>query len=165
MQNGFSDSGFRYLWRNVQAKFGRLGRREGEATSDQRQIWASVWVKKRQVTSQSCQIQLSWLWFVECQTATMTRHPACNSKLCTQMWGTGRSWLISSNKIVVQKNHTVSPRYKYAIWHRNNWMKSLWDYTHWGKWWMTLYMVRFHTSVPFLMPSSWNWDTMWNYFW
>jgi hypothetical protein len=29
---------------------------------------------------------------------------------------------------------------------------------------MTLFMVRYHTTVPFQMPSSWNWDTMCNYY-
>jgi len=160
MPNGFGHTGRKCCWWNVQARFERQRRMEGEATSEGRWIWNSVRTKERDVTSQSCQIQLSWLWFVECKTATMTRRPACNSKLCIQMWGTGRSWLISSNKIVAQKNHTVWPQYTNATWHRENWTKSIWDYMPWGKWWMTRYMVGFHNTVPFLIPSSRNWDTM-----
>jgi len=49
--------------------------------------------KMQVVTSQSCQIQLSWLWFVECRMTTMTRDPEFDSKLRTELWGTGRSWL------------------------------------------------------------------------
>jgi len=165
MPSGFGNSGWRWFGRNVQARFGGRGGREGEATSDRWWIWVSARAKQPEVSSESCQIQLPWLWFVESWMATMTRHSACNSKLCSQMWGTGRSWLISSNKIVAWKNHTVWLRYTNATWRRKNWMKSIWDYTHWGKWWMTLHMVRFHTTVPFHMPSSWNRDTMWNYFW
>jgi len=165
MPNGFGDNGWRDFWKNVQVRFRRRGNREGEATSDWRRIWESARAKKREVTSQSCQIQLSWLWFVECRTATMTRHPACNSKLCTRMWGIGRSWLISSETIVARKNHTVWLCYTNATLRRKNWTKSIWDYMHRGKWWMKLYMVRYHTTVPFQMPSSWNWDTMWTYFW
>ena len=56
-------------------------------------------------------------------------------------------------------------RYTNATWLRKNWTKSIWHYTHRCKCWMTLYLVRFHTTVPFLTPSSWNWDTMYNYFW
>jgi len=78
--------------------------------------------------------------------ATMTRHPAITSKLCTQMWGTGRSWLISSNKTVARMNHTVWLRYTNAAWRRKNWTNSIWDHMHWCKWWMTLYMVRYHKS-------------------
>ena len=61
MPNGFGDNGLRCFLTNVQARFGRRGRREGEATSDQQRIWESARAKKREVTSQSCQIQLSWL--------------------------------------------------------------------------------------------------------
>jgi len=165
MPNGFGDNGLRWFGRNVEARFGRRGRRECEETSDRRRIWKSARAKKLEVTSLSCQIQLAWLWFVECWTATMTRHPACNSKLRTQMWDTGRSWLISSKKIVARKNHTVWLRYTNVTWRRKNWTKSIWNYTHRGKWWMTLFMVRYHTTVPFEMPSSWNWHTMCNYFW
>jgi len=95
----------------------------------------------------------------------MTRHPVYNCKLHTQMWGTGRSCLISSKHIVAQMNHPVWPRCTNATWHRTDWTKSIWDYTHRGKWWTTHYMVSFHTTVPFLTCSSWNWDTMWNNFW
>jgi len=108
---------------------------------------------------------ISWLQFIECWMATMSRHPACNSKLRTQMWGTGRSWLISLNKMVAWNIQTVWLRYTNATWCIKNWTKSIWDYTHRGKRWMIVYMVRFHTTVPFQMPSSWNWDTMWNNFW
>jgi len=163
--DGFRHSGSRCFWTNVQLRFRRRERREGGATSNRRWIWESARAPKPEVTFQSCQIQLSWLWFVECRMATMTRHPECNSKRHTQMWDTGRSWLISLNKIVAQKNHTVWPWYTNTIWRRKKWTKSIWDYTHQVKWWMTLYMVRFHTTVPFLMLSSWNWVTMWNYFW
>jgi len=110
-------------------------------------------------------IQLSWLWFVGCWTATMTRNPAINSKRRRQMWCTARSWLISLKKIVAWKHHTVWLCITNATQSRKNWMKSIWDGTHPDKWWMTLYMVRFHTIVCFLMPSSSNWDTIWKDFW
>ena len=45
MLNGFGDNGWRYFGKNVQVRFGRRGRREGEATSDQRQIWESARAK------------------------------------------------------------------------------------------------------------------------
>jgi len=107
MLNGFGDSGLRCFWRNVQVRFGRRGRREGQAPSDRRRIWESALATQWEIMSQNCQMQLSWLWFVECRTATMTRHPLCNSKLRTQMSGAGRSWLISLKKIAAWKNHTV----------------------------------------------------------
>jgi len=165
MPNGFGDNGLRCLCRNLQVRFGRRVRMEGEATSDRRWIWESARATKCQVMSLCCRIQLSWLWFIECQTATMTQPLACNSKLRTQMWSTGRSWLISSKEIVARKNYTVWLHYTNATWRRMNRTKSIWEYTHRGKWWMTRYMVRYHTTVPFKMPSSWNWDTMCNYFW
>jgi len=165
MWKRFGNSGLRCFWRNVLARFGRRGGRQGEAISNRRQIWESTWATLREVTSQSCQIQHSWLRFIKCRTASMRRHLACHSKLCTQMWGTGRRWLISSNRIVAQMNHTVWPWYSNATRRRNNWTKSLWDYTHQGKWWMTLHMVRFHTTVPFLMHSIWNCYTLWNNRW
>ena len=158
--NGISDSGWRWFRRHVQVRFGRRGRREARATSDRRQFWESVGAKKREVKSQSCQGQLWWLWFIECRMTTMTRHWSSNSKLHTQMWGIGKSRLISSKKIVTQQNNTLWLPYTNATWHRKNWMGSIWDHTHRGKSWMTLHMVRFHTTVPFLMHSSWNWDTM-----
>jgi len=158
--NGFSNCGLGSFWRNVQTRSWRRGRREGEATSIQRWIWVSTLAKSQEVTSMSCQIRLSWLWFVECRMATMHRYPAINFNLCTPMWGTGWSWLISSDKIVARKNHTVWLRYSNATRHRNNWTRSICDYSHQGTWWMTLYMVRHHTTVPLQMPSSWNWDTM-----
>jgi len=152
---------------NAMWKRGLVGKEEGkarqQATDDG--FGRVRGQKSERGTSQSCQIQLSWLWFVECITATMTRHPACNSKLHTQMWGTGGSWLISSNRIVARKNRTVWPHYTNAPWRRKNWMRSIWDYTHRGNRWMTLYMVWYHTTVPFQTPSSRNWDTMWTYFW
>jgi len=61
MPNGFRNSGWRRFWRNVQVWFGRRGRREGEATSDWRRSRVSAQAKQREVMSQSCQIQLSWL--------------------------------------------------------------------------------------------------------
>jgi len=165
MLNGSSNHGWKCFRRNVQVRCERGGSREGEATSDQWRIWLSARATKWEVTSQSCQLQLWWLWFVECQMTTMTRHPGINSKLQIQMWGTGRSWLIPSKKIGAQKNHTVGLRYSNATWRRKNWRKSSWDYMHRGKWWMTLYIIRFHTTVLFLMHSSWTWTTVWNYFW
>ena len=165
MPNGFGDITWRCFQTNVQASFRRWGPREGEATRDQWPIWQSARPKQWEVSSPSCQIQLSWLLFVECQMATMTRHPAINSKHRTQMWGTGWWWLISSNKIVARKNHIVWLWYTSAAWRTKNWTMCKWDYKHPGKWWITVYMARFHTTVPFLMPSSWNWDTIWNYFW
>jgi len=123
--NGFGSNGWRCFWRNVQVRFGRWGSREGEATSDRRWIWESTWANTRKITSQSCQIQLWWLWFVKCQTATMTRYPALNSKRRAEMWGTGSCWLTSSKKIVVRKNHTVWLQYTNATWRRKNWMNSI----------------------------------------
>jgi len=69
MLNGFVGSGWRCFWRNVQAKFGRGGKREGEATIDWRRIWVSMWAKTREVTSQSCQIHRSLLGFAGCPMA------------------------------------------------------------------------------------------------
>jgi len=120
MRNGFSDSGLRFFSGNVQVTFGRRGKRECEATSDQWQIWVCAFAKRQEVTSQSCQIQLSLLWFVRCRMATITRNPAINSKIRTQMWGTGKSWLISAKLIVAWNNHTVGLRYTNAAWHRKN---------------------------------------------
>jgi len=165
MPNRFGDSRWRCCWRDVQVRFGRQGRWEGKATSDRRRIWESALATKWKVTSHSCQIQLSWLRFVECWMATMTRHQASITQRPTQMSGTGRSRLISSKKIVAWNNHTVWQQYANATWRRNNCTKSICDHTHCGKWWMTFYMVRIHTTVPFLLHSSWNWDTMWNYCW
>jgi len=162
MLNCFSATGWRCFWTYVQVRFRRRGRRESEATSDRRRIRERARVQRRYVTSHSSQLQLSLLWFIECRTATMTRHPTIYCKLRSQMWGTGRSWLISSKKIVSWNNQAVWWRYTNATWHRKNWTKSIWDYTHPGKWWTTLYIVRYHTTVPIQMPSSWNWDTMWN---
>jgi len=59
MPNGFGDSGRRWFWRNVQVRFGRGGRRGGKAASEQWRICQSRQAKKRVVTFQSCQIQLS----------------------------------------------------------------------------------------------------------
>ena len=61
MGNGFDDSGLRWLSRNVQARFGRQGKEYGEATSDWWRTGESVQEPKREVTYQSCQIQVSWL--------------------------------------------------------------------------------------------------------
>jgi len=63
MRNGFAGSGCRCFQRNVQTKFKRWGEREGEATSDRRQFWENAWATKGEVTSLSCQIQPSRLWF------------------------------------------------------------------------------------------------------
>jgi len=80
MLNGFGGSGLRCFGRNVQGKFGRLGTREVDATSDQWQIWQRAWAKKLEVTSQSCQIQQTWLWFTGCRTATIIFYPPNISK-------------------------------------------------------------------------------------
>jgi len=61
MRNGFGNNGLRCFWRNMPVRFGRRGRREGEATSNRQRIWVNARVKKWQVTSQGCQIQLSWV--------------------------------------------------------------------------------------------------------
>jgi len=66
MMNRFSGGGWRWFWRNVQAKFRRRGKKQGGATCTQRRIWESVQVHRREVISQSCQIQRSWLWFAGC---------------------------------------------------------------------------------------------------
>jgi len=63
-------------------------------------------------------------------------------------------------KTVVRKNDTVWLQYTNPTWPRKNWTKSIWDYTHRGKRWMILYMLRFHTTDPSLMHSSRNCDTM-----
>jgi len=43
----------------------------------------------------------------------MTRHLAINSKLCTQLWGTGRSWLISFKENCCPKEqHCLNVTYK-----------------------------------------------------
>jgi len=61
MRNGFNYSWWRSFWSNVQVRFGMRGKREGVAPSDRQQIWECSQAKKRKVTSQSSQIQLSWL--------------------------------------------------------------------------------------------------------
>jgi len=145
----FGDSGLRCFRRNVQERFRRPGKWEGEATSHPQQIWQCAQAPKWEVTSESCQIQLGWVWFIRCQMATMTWHPAYNSKLHTQMSGTGRSWLISPKWIVAGKNHNVWPRFTNATWPRKKWTKNIWDYMHLGKWWITLYMITFYQPFPF----------------
>jgi len=75
MQNGFVGSGWRCFWRNVPAKFGWQGKSEGKETSDRRLIWESAWAKRWEVTSQSCQIQPSWLWFAGCRMARISFYP------------------------------------------------------------------------------------------
>jgi len=65
--NGFTRSGLKYFWQNMQPNFRRRWKTEHEAISYQQQIWASVWVKWQEVTFQSCPIQHSWLWFAGCQ--------------------------------------------------------------------------------------------------
>jgi len=111
MLNGFGDSELRCFRTNVEARFQRPGTREVEGASNQQRISEITWVKMWEVTSQSCQIQLSWLWIIECQMETMTGHPSFNSMLRTPMWRTGRSWSSSSKKIVARMIHTVWLRY------------------------------------------------------
>jgi len=164
MLNGFASSGLKYFWRNVQAKFEKRGNREGRATSDWRQIWESMCAKMWEVTSQSCQIQCSWLWFGGCRMARISFYPPNNSKPCIQMWGSGRSCLISLTKTEARKSQTFWHWCSCEPWSRTNWMKSIWDYLHMGKCWMTPYMARFHTTAAFQMLSSWNLDTIWRYF-
>jgi len=101
--NQLFGSGWRCFSRNVQVKFGSWGKREGKATCDRRQMWESAWAKRWQVSSQSCQIQLSWLWCARCWMPTISFYPQTNSKPRIPMWGTGRSWLISSTKTDAQK--------------------------------------------------------------
>jgi len=61
MPNGFGNNGWWCFWRYVEVRFARRRRREGEATSNRRRIWESARAKNREVMSESCQIQLSWL--------------------------------------------------------------------------------------------------------
>jgi len=61
MPKGFIESRLGWFWSNVQARFGRRGSREGKATSDGWQIRESALAKQREVSSQSCQMKLSWL--------------------------------------------------------------------------------------------------------
>jgi len=96
MPNGFGDSGLRCFWNNVQERFGRRERSEGKVTSNGQRLWGSGRATWRKVTTQSCQIHVSWLWFIECRMATMTRHPAINSMFHPQRWESGKSWLITS---------------------------------------------------------------------
>jgi hypothetical protein len=162
MPNRFGDNGLSSFWRNVPARLGRRGRRQGNASSDRRRMWECVQAKIRVVTSESYQIQPSWLRSVECRMAPITRHPAIQlqvSSIDVRHW---EKLIDFIEKSVTQKNHTVWLWYTNATWHRENWSKSIWDYMLWGKRWMTLYMVRFHTTVRFLNPASWNWNTMSN---
>jgi hypothetical protein len=128
MLNGFDGSGLICSWRNVQAKFGRWGRREGEATSDGQQIWASARAKWWEVTSLSCHIQHSWLWFAGCRIARIWFELPNNSKPRIQIWGTVVSWLISSTKMAVWKSHTLWHLCWSIPWSRMNWKKRIWDY-------------------------------------
>jgi len=79
-------------------KFGRWGKREVEATNNWGRIWQFVQATWREVTCQSCHIQHSWLLDAWCWMATILFYTPNNSKPCLQIWGTGRSWLISSKK-------------------------------------------------------------------
>jgi hypothetical protein len=138
LQNRFSDSGLCCFWRNGQVWFGRGARRDCEEPSNQQWFWESTWATRQEVTFHSCQIQPSRLWYVKYQMATMSRYPVIDSKLHIQMWGIWRSWLISSKNIVAHKNPIAWLQYTNATSHKTNWTQSIRDYTHPGKWWITL---------------------------
>jgi len=106
MLNGIIGSGQRWIWRTVQGKSGRWGEREDKVTRERQRIGESASVIKREVTSQSCQIQLVKLWFAGCRMATISFYLQTNFKLCLPMSGTGRSWLISLTKRDTQNSHT-----------------------------------------------------------
>jgi len=55
MPNGLHGSRLRCVWRNVEPRFGRRERREGEATNDWQRIWESPRAARWEVTSQSWQ--------------------------------------------------------------------------------------------------------------
>jgi len=134
MLNGFPGSGWRCIWRNVQARFGRRGKMKGEATIDWRRIWVTTWATWREVTSPSCQKQCSRLWLAGCGIVRIWFCPANNSKPFIRMWGTGNSWLISSTKTEVRKSHSLWHWCSSAPWSRTNRRKSIWDYVQMGKW-------------------------------
>ena len=106
MLNGFGCIGLWCIRRNVQMKFRWWGQREGEATRDWQWEWEGVHANSRDITSQSCHIQTSWWWFTGCQIVTTSWYLPNNSKPHKQMWGTGRSWLISLTETGAQKWHT-----------------------------------------------------------
>jgi len=107
MLKRFIGSGWSGFWRNVEAKLERRGKRDSEATCDQRQIWESTRAKRWEVTIQSCQIHHPWFWFTRCPMATITFYPQPNSKPCIPMWGTGRSQLNSMTKTDAWRSHTL----------------------------------------------------------
>jgi hypothetical protein len=76
MLNRFGDNGLSSFWRNVPARLRRRWRRQGKASRDRRGMWECVQAKIRMVTSESYQIQPSWLRLVECRMAPITSHPA-----------------------------------------------------------------------------------------
>jgi len=164
LPNGFSGTVLTCLWGKVQANFWRKEQTEGKATQDWRCIWDSMWSTWWQVTSQSCKIQHSWLWLGGCQMAMMTEYPRSTFKFHTQMWDTGRSWLISSPGKMVQMCHTLSHQCSGAPWSRMDWTNSIWDYIQLHNWRMTKSMARFRSTVTFKILSSWNLNTTHKYF-
>jgi len=91
--HGFGHHGTIHFRRNVQARFGSLGKKEGEATNDHQLIWDSMHAQRQEVAYQIWQIEHSWLWFTRCE--IMHTYPWTILKPSAQMWGTGRSWSMS----------------------------------------------------------------------
>jgi hypothetical protein len=81
------------------------------------------------------------------------------------MQPTGRSWLIPSKKLFPETTILSDCNSQVPLDAGRIGRIDLWDNTHWGKWRISLYMVRFDTTILSLMYSSWNWDTMRNYIW
>jgi len=106
MLNGFGGSELGWFWRKGYTIFGSRGKWNRVAKSNRWLIWESSYTKTWEVTTQSSQIQSSWLWFAGCWMAMISLYPPNNSKPRTPIWGTGRSLWISFTKSEAWKNHT-----------------------------------------------------------
>jgi len=58
--NGFGNSGLGCFWRNVQARFRRRGRREGEATSNRVVNLENTWARQREVPNTTLIMVICW---------------------------------------------------------------------------------------------------------
>ena len=159
------DSSSRWIFWSVKGSFSTHAKSEGEEIRNTQQIWVSIWAKKWQKTLQSCQIQYLWLWFTGCQMATITSCRTNNPKPHAQKRQIRSSWFSSSAKMQAQKSLMFLNQPSSGPWSRMNRMKSILDYTKMGKWWMTLFMGRFSTTIVFEKLSQWKRNTIWRYYW
>jgi len=132
--NEFVITGWGWFWSKVHPKFRWREKWGRQAIINRRLIWYSLRPYCREVTSQSWQIQCSWLWFARYGMAIIWFYPPINSKSYILMWGTRRSCLISSTRTEAWK----SPAFIYwgssAGWSRKNWMKSIGENIQKGNW-------------------------------